>query len=699
MIARCCKAVAGFVPASLLLAGFVVAGILCTSAVAGETKALLVACSRYPHLQDRDLPGVRNDVALFRTVLQWKFGLKNPQIVELSDRQRRPPLLPTRANIVREMRRLVSNAESGQQILIYFAGHGCQQPDNDPENEQDPEPDHLDEVFLPRDVDGWDGGGETIGNAIVDDELRTWFNAILAKGASIWFIADACHSGTMNRGGEMQRQAPIAELVPAHVLQQLKKRPPGRDAETAGAEYRRGGVPGAGALAAIFASQSDEPAIERPMPPNGDTPIRHGLLTYAICQALSQTTRPLTYRQLHQAVLWKYPEWGRSVYPTPSLEGDHLNRMVLSNKSIPAVGAYHLSPGESGAPVVNAGTLHGVLQGTVFAVHDAETGKPAGHVKVIRADQLTSVVEPVAYNGLKKKDNLPARNRCQIVLRSYGDARLAVAILPAMPGHTPATAEELAELQRLLQAFAADNDEAYRVTDAGQKAGWRVAVSDGFAFLLSPEEQASGPYKLDGRVAEKLNAAALKIIRARTLIQVAGNPQANGSAGGTALTVHMNVQQAQGEITLQPEQLSRREGDVVRFVIRNPGRDPVDITLLHIDDKLKIECIVPGPAGPNNQLPAKGEMRTPRFRLSAGAGTEHLILIAVKTKPLAPRFNFSFLAQSAVRNAGPNRVAASPLGRYLAGRFFKPSTAPRGLTPSASTHQVTRLSWRTRAAQ
>ncbi len=85
---------------------------------------------------------------------------------------------PVRANIVREFENLIKKADSGDQVLIYLAGHGSRQPDDDPDNPEDIELDGMDELFLPADVSPAEKGSIQIRNAITDDELRDWLRKI-----------------------------------------------------------------------------------------------------------------------------------------------------------------------------------------------------------------------------------------------------------------------------------------------------------------------------------------------------------------------------------------------------------------------------------------------------------------------------------------------------------------------------------------
>ena len=147
-----------------------------------------------------------------------RFGFAEQDIVSLAGWPAKKAHRPTRDNIEGAFQDLAQAAGPGDQVVILLAGHGSRQPaDDDPD---DPEPDRYDEIFLPSDVESWNGMLGRVENAIADDELRIWIDAIRSRGASVWLIADACHSGTLVRsgGGERMRQVPLQALIPSDVL-------------------------------------------------------------------------------------------------------------------------------------------------------------------------------------------------------------------------------------------------------------------------------------------------------------------------------------------------------------------------------------------------------------------------------------------------------------------------------------------------
>lgn len=158
-----------------------------------ETRALLIGVSEYPNLARRhQLFGPKNDVPAMRDFLVGA-GVDRKHIRVLADQVSDANDLPTSNAINREFIAQQSVSQRGDTVVLYFAGHGSQQPQ--PPHAPDPEPDGLDEIFLPRDVGAWNGAIGRVEAAIIDDEIGAHISALRLSGVNVIAIFDTCHAG------------------------------------------------------------------------------------------------------------------------------------------------------------------------------------------------------------------------------------------------------------------------------------------------------------------------------------------------------------------------------------------------------------------------------------------------------------------------------------------------------------------------
>jgi Caspase domain len=294
--------------------------------------AVLVGVSAYPSLPpERQLTGPGNDVRLMRDVLKqlrsdWRA------ITVLADGVEAADGLPTRAAVLGALDDLIRKVGPRDEVVIYFSGHGSQQPTDDPT-----EDDGLDEIFLPRDIGRWNGSRGTVANAIVDDEINARLTPLLKKGAHVWAIFDTCHSGTMTRGtgGSLLASQETARWVPPAELG-IPAREPGTYGASTGAVTR--GRPAKVTVAAtvpttaavVFeASRSFETTPEMRLPAGDPARVPHGLFTYELVQALA-VTGLTSYQQLADTLRTRYASLNR-VAPTPQFEGPLGNALPVLN--------------------------------------------------------------------------------------------------------------------------------------------------------------------------------------------------------------------------------------------------------------------------------------------------------------------------------------------------------------------------------
>jgi len=691
-----------------------------------QTHALLVGCTRYPYLSGFDLVGPANDVALTKQLLTNRFGLDEENITTLVGWPEDASSRPSRANIERELQRLASEASSGDQIVILFGGHGSQQPNT--EDPADPEPDGFDELFLPADVQAWDGSRGEVENAIRDDEIKEWLSAIRDHGAFVWVIFDSCHSGTMTRGLpqdlELERRVPVEALVPEQALNELGELP---DSTTRGASLSEEDIlglsPTEGSLVAIYAAQPHELTPEMPLPTRRDE--RYGLFSYTLNRILRQATSPLTYRQLVERVNAHYRSLGRSS-PTPLIEGADLDREVLGLTRMPRPPSMLISGKSEAGYEVAAGSLQGLTPETILSVYpsaDAPNSEQTiGHLRVTTVRALESIAVPVAFDGLPAPTDaeLAVNNRCRIALLDFGELRLRVAV-QTQEGPEPGalTTWPRGDGPPILErAFAAIETRpgpvVERVGDL-QDADWFVRVV-GNRVLLIPaagwsrggsDEAAPAAFSLgaadssglDTRVSDALQ----RVARATHILGMATTANLGQAS---AVDVQIDLVRFQDDtdrtgavVPYGPHGRTLAVGDRVAFRLTNPTSRTIDTSLLFIDSSYGIHAVIPRPETADNRLPPGGTIQSERFTVtSATLGQEQVIAIAVQSPTMGPAIDFArFLTQPSLEQArgrAPD-VASSPLGRLLQNAVYGQG-AVRGIAPVAlESYALRLLSWRT----
>lgn len=294
---------------SLLLAGPAVA----------DNHALLIGVTRIDALPQRLwLRGPGNDVTAMRQALLAR-GFAPDRITVLADAVPQSAGRPTRAAIEAAVQALVQRVQRGDQVVLHWAGHGVQVPQ--PADTPHPEPDGLDEVFLTADTQTWDVERQRLPQAIVDDQIGTWMDALVDRGAEVFAVFDTCHSAGMSRSeGAPVRVRSVAALemgVPA-ALDVTRSRARGRAAVRAGNSASPRRVDG---RVLAFAARAHESTLEEWLPRGAALAKARlqGVFTHAVVQALANGVA--TPQDLSDAVQQQYRQDGR-VAPVPQVVGE-----------------------------------------------------------------------------------------------------------------------------------------------------------------------------------------------------------------------------------------------------------------------------------------------------------------------------------------------------------------------------------------
>ena len=146
-------------------------------------RALLIGIDAYQSVSPLNGPvNDANDMAAF---LVERAGFRQGDLRLLLDGE------ATRANILAAIETwLIEGTQPGDDVVLYFSGHGFQQPDTDGD-----ETDQLDETLVP--VDARVDEGRMVRGMITDDDLALLLDRLADRRTYV--VVDACHSGTSTR--------------------------------------------------------------------------------------------------------------------------------------------------------------------------------------------------------------------------------------------------------------------------------------------------------------------------------------------------------------------------------------------------------------------------------------------------------------------------------------------------------------------
>ncbi len=340
--------------------------LLAAPALATPTpRAVVVGVGQYADPALPDLEGPPHDARAMRTLLVERFGFAIEDVALLVDED------ATREAILRALARATAASAEGDPLVFYFSGHGARTFDGSGD-----EPDGWDEGLVPHDS----GRDRRPNRDLIDDELHGVLAAMVARGAQVTFIYDACHSGTGTRD-------PLARVGPTDErLRPLVAPPTGIASDE---------LPSGWTL--VAAARQDQLAFEKPIGLAGQ---RRGLLTWTLIEALRAAPADATLRDVFEPVRAAIRQ--RDPRQDPQLEGPGADtrpfgvrrgeppRYVLADP--------HPNP-EKGGATIQAGAAHGVRRGAVYVIAPPGSrrppqGAPVGRVLQIEATTAWVDLDP-----------------------------------------------------------------------------------------------------------------------------------------------------------------------------------------------------------------------------------------------------------------------------------------------------------------
>ncbi|MGE0283955.1 MAG: caspase family protein [Rhizobiaceae bacterium] len=666
---------------------------LAAQETARANHAVLVACTAYPNLPKRvSLIGPNNDATLVREFLMnaapVRFEPEN--ITLLADGAEGAMGSPTHRNILDALAATAKKAKRDDFVYIHLSGHGSRQPAVDTNSETD----GMDEIFLPSDTDVW-GQATHIPNALLDNQIGAALDAIRSTGAFVWFVIDACHSGTATRAATIdedfavERQVRPEDLgIPGDKL---------AAAEAAGATQAVGDQPakpafgaaaptsaesvGKGGLVGFYAAQTVETTPEMPLPKGVEGATRYGLFTYTIFSKIAESQNPaMTYRQLGQAILQQYAADARTK-PTPLFDGD-LDAPVFGTKEGNVALQWPVTV-KDGAVTINAGLLHRLTPGAKLAIlakpQDASDAS-IGMVEVTSAKNLSSRLKPVA------RDDKPALAIDAIPSNAYArvtDLALNFALTVARPSETEELAEEVKLVNAIVDEVSTREGKRYNVNlvEPGKEADIRLAVmrenaipnaakdaseAPALWFLPTSGDIAAGgrerpplvaidpanPKKLADAVASNFE----KIYRAVSLSRLA----AASDYDSTQVSVTFNIRRegSDAELPLDASTIPAvSPGDIVSVAAKNLSPNMVDVNVLYIGSDYSITHMGANRMEPNGALNEDLLMFT-----GDSFGMERMVAVLTEAPRISEIADLSFLQQGGVPAAMRGRESGDFMG-------------------------------------
>ncbi len=291
-------------------------------------QALLIGISDYSASGLPNLPGAKNDVERMAEVLRKRFGFSGAQdsITTLLDAQ------ATHRGIAQAFATLREKSHPGDQVFVYYSGHGSQTPDL-----------NGDEPSKAEENDRYD---------VLDDQIRDWLGQIGQEtGEMVIFVSDSCHSGSVSRGEVTVRAAPPADATD-HPL----------------AKHQFPAYPKARILS-VGAARDDKPALEMAF----DAGAKHGLFTWYWTEALAQAEPDQTWQAVFDRTrIWMDLKFSGA--QQPQLSGQGKDAPILGGQFLPRHGQVVVKQSADQKVTLEVGQLTGATVGSKYApVKDGQT--------------------------------------------------------------------------------------------------------------------------------------------------------------------------------------------------------------------------------------------------------------------------------------------------------------------------------------
>ena len=280
--------------------------LLCSLAPAqaqGRKYGLFIGINTYPYLSSKkQLAGCENDARNLRQALLDLYGFSATTTTLLLNTDAK------RERILSEMGKYRDLARRGDLFVMSYAGHGSLFPDDKTPDQDETqiidatlagfgEAGRYDSTLAPADVNAPNSKAfRAWGNMILDDELYDIFAAMTAKGVTVVFVSDSCHSGSIARGLARPRGLSGREVLEGLGYANVRGIPaPARSRSVSQRNFN-------GLFLALTGARDQELSLDYDNPENGQPT---GLMSYVLVKALRLRKTlgcPFTYQDFLDTV-------------------------------------------------------------------------------------------------------------------------------------------------------------------------------------------------------------------------------------------------------------------------------------------------------------------------------------------------------------------------------------------------------------
>ncbi|MBK7358376.1 MAG: caspase family protein [Saprospiraceae bacterium] len=354
----------------------------CIYLIKAEQYAFLIGISEYPINSGWNTISGEYDVSIIKNSLRL-CGYQDSSIVICTGKE------AIKEQIISKLRILIEKLNNGDFVYFHFSGHGQQVIDVSGD-----ETDGLDEAIVPYDSPKYFREGINEGQYLItDDELRIYFDSILAKinsSGQLFVAIDACHSGSAIRGtsqarGTTEVMGKEINLTGSHKIFEIEENIGFSNSD----------------LVAFFACSPQQLNYEFTDPSGNQA----GLLSFLICRHLPSIIGKEQYSYFFDLIKSDF----QKILPdqTPSATGN-LNVLVKSTSDPLRIRNLHIiKQRDESHFVLNAGWIHNVDKGDQYAVFNYGGGVIdtfSGVIEDVMVDH--SLLKIGNYLGQYKIDDL-----------------------------------------------------------------------------------------------------------------------------------------------------------------------------------------------------------------------------------------------------------------------------------------------------